>query len=152
MSVHLRRYTASDKSSVEHFEVFRDQAPFVEPILNILAMETGRDNFIIETDCLAVGFFQIDHLSGLQSVENHLELHEVSIDRRQQGNGYGKAFIEALPNFLKLEYSNWRGVCLTVNCLNKAAKRLYEHGGFTDIGELKLEGSSGPQFIMRRDL
>ena len=86
----------------------------------------------------------------MQSVETYLELHEVIIDWRHQGKKYGKAFVEILPSLLKAEYPNWRGVCLTVNCRNKEAKRLYEYGGFTDTGELKLDGPSGPQHIMRR--
>ena len=150
MSVQLRRYTSADKLIVGQFEVTSAQAPFVEPIQDTLAMGTDRDNFVIEGDGKPVGFFQIDHVSATQSVEAHLELHEVMIDRRHQGNAYGKVFVEALPRLLKAQYPDWRGVCLTVNCRNTKAKRLYERGRFTDTGELKLDGPSGPQHVMRR--
>ena len=152
MSVQLRRYTSADKPTVEQFEVTNAQAPFVEPIRDTLAMGAVRDSFVIEDDGEPVGFFQIDYASATQSVEAHLELHEVMIDRRHQGKSYGKAFVEALPSLLTAEYPDWRGVCLTVNCRNEKAKRLYEHGGFTDTGDLKLDGPSGPQYIMRREI
>ncbi|MBR46115.1 MAG: GNAT family N-acetyltransferase [Rhodospirillaceae bacterium] len=150
MSAQLRRYTSADKVTVEQFEVTSAQAAFVEPLRETLSMEMGRDNFVIEANGEPVGFFQIDHASATQCVEDHLELHEVSIDWRHQGKKYGKAFVEALPLLLNTEYPDWRGVCLTVNCRNEKAKRLYEYGGFTDTGELKLDGPSGPQHIMRR--
>ena len=150
MSAQLRRYTSADKSTVEQFEVTSAQAAFVEPLRETLATGADRDSFVIEADGEPVGFFQIDHASATQSVEAHLELHEVTIDWRHQGKKYGKAFVEALPRLLSAEYPDWRGVCLTVNCRNEKAKWLYEHGGFTDTGELKLDGPSGPQHIMRR--
>jgi len=150
MSVQLRRYTGVDKPTVEQFEVTSAQAAFVEPLRETLAMGAHRDCFVIEADGEPVGFFQIDHASATRSVEVHLELHEVTIDWRHQGKKYGKAFVEMLPQLLNAEYPDWRGVCLTVNCRNKKAKQLYEYGGFTDTGELKLDGPSGPQHIMRR--
>ena len=150
MSAQLRRYTSADKPTVERFEVTSAQAAFVEPLRETLAMAAERDNFVIEADGEPVGFFQIDHASATQCVKAHLELHEVTIDWRHQGKKYGKAFVESLPRLLNAEYPDWRGVCLTVNCRNDKAKRLYEHGGFTDTGELKLDGPSGPQYIMRR--
>jgi RimJ/RimL family protein N-acetyltransferase len=150
MSVQLRRYTGVDKSTVEQFEVTSAQAAFVEPLRETLAMGAHRDCFVIEADGEPVGFFQINHASATRSVEVHLELHEVTIDWRHQGKKYGKAFVEMLPRLLNAEYPDWHGVCLTVNCRNEKAKRLYEYGGFTDTGELKLDGPSGPQHIMRR--
>ncbi len=150
MSVQLRRYTIVDKPTVEQFKVTNAQAAFVKPLRQTLAMGTNRDCFVIEANDEPVGFFQIDHASAMQSVQAHLELHEVMIDWRHQGKKYGKAFVGMLPSLLNAEYSDWRGVCLTVNCRNKKAKRLYEYGGFADTGELKLDGPSGPQHIMRR--
>ena len=152
MSVQLRQYTSADKIIVEQFEVTNAQAPFVEPIQDTLAMGPDRDNFVIEANSEPVGFFQIDHASSTQCVKNHLELHEVMIDWRHQGKAYGKAFVEGLPRMLNTAYPDWRGVCLTVNFRNDKAKRLYEHGGFTDTGDLKLDGPSGPQHIMRREI
>lgn len=152
MSVRLRPYLSDDKTTVEQFEVAIEQAPFVEPVSETLATEHERDNYVIEVDGLPIGFFQVDHSSGLQCLDDHLELHEVLIDQSQQGKGYGKAFVEMLPDFLRIKYPGRRGVCLTVNCRNQSAKRLYELGGFANTGDLKLEGRSGPQFIMRRDL
>ena len=150
MSVQLRRYTSVDRPTVEQFKVTSAQTAFVEPLRETLAMEANRDCFVIEAYDEPVGFFQIDHVSEMQSLKAHLEVHEVMIDWRHQGKKYGKAFVEILPSFLNVEYPDWRGVCLTVNCRNEKAQRLYEYGGFIDTGELKLDGPSGPQHIMRR--
>lgn len=152
MQIRLRPYSLDDRVIVQTFEVTAEQAAFVVPISEALHSEQERDSFIIEADSLPVGFFQIDHSSGSQCVDDHLELHEVSIDRQQQGKGYGKYLMQSLPDFLRTIYPNWRGVCLSVNCRNDSAKRLYELGGFEDAGHLKLGGRSGPQFVMRRDL
>ena len=151
MTVQLRRFSSDDKPIVEQFKVAAEHRLFVDLVSETLASGHERDNFVIEVDNVPVGFFQIDHSSGSQTLDHHLELHEVLIDRNQQGHGYGRSFIEKLPDFLKSEYPGWQSVCLTVNCKNLSAKRLYELGGFADTGDLELGGRSGPQHIMRRD-
>lgn len=152
MTISLRRMQETDRPVIEKFTVQTEQTAYVEPLKETLANVEQRVNFVIDNDGIAVGFFQIDKSSGLQCVANHLELHEVSIDQSQQGKGYGKAFVAALPEFLQRGFPEQNGVCLTVNCRNHNAKRLYELGGFIDTGRLKQDGPSGPQYIMRRDL
>ncbi|MER8602097.1 GNAT family N-acetyltransferase [Mesorhizobium sp. M1339] len=126
------------------------QCAFVEPIGETLATTANqRENYVMDEEGLVVGFFQIDSTSGTQSVDNCLELHEVMIGRSHQGKGYGRQFAEALPEFLRSAYPTRSGVCLTVNCKNAAAKRLYELAGFAETGNVKAEGGSGPQYIMQ---
>jgi GNAT superfamily N-acetyltransferase len=149
----LRRILASDRSAVLGLSVTDPQAAFVEPIAETLSTTAlERDNFVIVAGGEVVGFFQIDCASDAQKIPDTLELHEVIIDAAHQGKGYGKAFVFALKEFLRREYPGWGAVCLTVNCKNKGAYRLYELGGFMDTGELYCEGRSGPQHVMRLDL
>ncbi len=148
--IKLRRYLTADRAAVLGLSVTGPQAAFVEPIAETLSTTAlQRDNFVIAADDGVVGFFQIDCSSGAQRIANALELHEVLVDASHQGKGYGKAFVFALKDFLRREYPVWDDVCLTVNCKNMGAYRLYELGGFTDTGELHLEGRSGPQHVMR---
>ena len=147
----LRRYLAADRPAVLGLSVTDPQAAFVEPMAETLSTTAlQRDNFVIAADDGVVGFFQIDCSSGAQRIANSLELHEVIVDASHQEKDM--AFVFALQDFLRREYPVWDDVCLTVNCKNMGAYRLYELGGFTDTGELYLEGRSGPQHVMRLDL
>ncbi len=153
MMVRLRKFLATDRSAVLGLAVTEGQAAFVEPLAETLSSAAPqRDNFVIEANGVVVGFFQIDSSSGMQKITNTLELHEVSIDAKHQGKGYGKAFTCTLKSFLQSEYPEWVAVCLTVNRANMSAYRLYQLGGFADTGELHLQGRSGPQHIMRLSL
>ncbi|CCV09246.1 putative GCN5-related N-acetyltransferase [Mesorhizobium metallidurans STM 2683] len=147
----FRKMVPADRPVVESLSVNEFQSAFVEPISETLATTVSqRENYVMDEEGRVVGFFQIDSTSGTQSVDNCLELHEFMIGRSHQGKGYGRRFAEALPEFLKSAYPTWTGVCLTVNCKNAAAKRLYELAGFVETGNVKAEGGSGPQFIMCR--
>ena len=149
----LRQLEDRDREAVESLTVSREQAAFVEPLAETLATTAReRDNYVMDAGGVVVGFFQIDCTSGRQCMSGCLELHEVCVDQARQGQGYGRAFVEALPVFLNETYPEWDGVCLTVNCRNESARRIYELGGFQATGELKREGRSGPQFIMHRKL
>lgn len=149
----LRRLEDDDRPVVAKLSVRSEQEAFVEPLPETLAATAmDRDNYVMEADGAVVGFFQIDSTSRTQCVPDCLELHEVCVDGSAQGQGHGRSFVEALPLFLRETYPGWDGVCLTVNCRNERAKRLYELGGFEATGELKEEGRSGPQFIMCRRL
>ncbi len=148
--IELRQFLTADRAVVLGLSVTGPQAAFVEPIAETLSTTAlQRDNFVIAADGAIVGFFQIACSSGAQKIANTLELHEVIVDASHQGKGYGKVFVFALKEFLRSEYPKWDAVCLTVNCKNKKAYRLYELGGFTDTGELYFEGRSGPQHVMR---
>jgi ribosomal protein S18 acetylase RimI-like enzyme len=140
----------SDRDAVLALSVTYKQSAFVEPLKETLSDDDPlRECFVIVADHAIVGFFQIDSTSGAQKIPGSLELHEVLVDVKHQGKGLGKAFVLSLKQFLKAEYPRSQSVCLTVNCKNKAAYRLYELGGFVDIGQIYSEGRSGPQHIMQ---
>lgn len=148
----LRRMKDSDRDHVAQLAVSVEQLVFVDPINDTLAAaDPERDCFVMTDAGTIVGFFQIDLASNLRTIPELLELHEVQIDARHQGKGYGKAFMSSLPALLLAEYPGSPGVSLTVNCKNLHAYRLYEFGGFQDTGDLYEGGRSGPQHIMRCD-
>jgi len=151
--VTLRKLRENDRVSVLGLAVTDSQSAFVEPLAETLSANAPRhDNFVITAGDDIVGFFQIDSTSGAQKIPGTLELHEVSIDARRQGKGFGRAFIVALRTFLQDAYPDAPAVCLTVNCRNRKAYRLYQLGGFEDTGDLHHEGRSGPQHIMLMSL
>ena len=149
----LRRMREEDRPSVLALTVTDDQAAFVDPAADTLAGSASwQDSCVIEADGTVVGYFQIDVSSGRQTVPGAIEVHEVFIDARHQGRGYGKVFARLLKPFLQQTYPEATLACLTVNCKNRHAYRLYAYGGFVDTGDPYHEGRSGPQHIMRMDL
>ncbi len=148
-----RSYNESDRKAVVAFVVTGKQTNYVEPLAETLST-TGlyRENYVIEVNGLIIGFFQIDSKTNNQCIPDHLELHEVIIDSKHQSQGYGKEFLKELFPFLKEQYPEAAGVCLTVNCKNHSAINLYLRSGFADTGMIKTEGRSGPQHVMKKDL
>jgi ribosomal protein S18 acetylase RimI-like enzyme len=145
----LRRMTAVDHAPVGALAVARDQLQFVDPMpLTLKTTALERDNFVIETDTDIVGFFQIDIRIPDYIRQPLLELCQVVIDKKYQGRGIGRRFIQHLPAFLNREYPSAPGVVLTVNCRNKMAHHVYAASGFHDTGEIFNGGPSGPQHIM----
>lgn len=149
----LRRIVDADNDQVLALRVHPDQSPFVEPIAETLDAETpSRDNHVIVSDDVIVGFFQID-TGNFRRFEDspalELELHEVIVDVSSQGQGIGRGFISALPDFLRDSYADWPCIALTVNCRNERAHTFYAKGGFADTGEVFAPGRSGPQHVMR---
>ena len=153
MSVTLRRFEESDRAAVRALAVTEDQQAFVTPIAETLAgLALRRDNYVIEAEGAVVGFFQIDRAAPGPALADHLELQEVTIDVHHQGKGHGRAFMAALPAFLRTGYPDWHQICLTVDFRNDPAFRLYRSVGFEDSGEITERGGGAPQRIMRKDL
>lgn len=149
----LRPMLEMDRPAVLQLEVADSQRSFVDPIGKALCANADRwDNHVVVLDGAIIGFFQIDAQSEGPRVPGQIELHEVRIDRRAQGNGYGKSFLKALGPYLVATYGNARDVCLTVNVRNPVAYSVYEAGGFVDTGAIYPHGGAGPQHIMTMPL
>ena len=63
-------------------------------------------------------------------------------------NRNAAAAIAGLKTYLLPRYPDRDRVWLTVNLANPAAIAVYRKAGFTDIGEIWLQGRAGPQMIM----
>jgi ribosomal protein S18 acetylase RimI-like enzyme len=62
-------------------------------------------------------------------------LHALQVDRRQQGRGFGKACLLALPAAALEAWSQIKGLELSVDTDNVAAMGLYLGLGWVDSGE-----------------
>ncbi|ROM79873.1 MULTISPECIES: GNAT family N-acetyltransferase [Pseudomonas] len=67
--------------------------------------------------------------------EHSATLHALQVDHRVQGQGYGKACLEALPAVARAAWPEIRGLELSVDADNAAAIGLYTRLGWVDSGE-----------------
>lgn len=153
LSFSLDRMSSAERDQVLQLRVDPSQMRFVEPIEETLSQENIlRESHVMLADGNVVGFFQIDTENEHRfeaALPKELELHEVIVDTKYQGRGYGAAFLEQLPLYVRTAYPGWDTLALSVNCLNERAHALYVRGGFSDTGEIFKLGQSGPQYVMR---
>lgn len=154
--IRIRKYSVADHSRVVSLQVHPEQTRYSGEIGEVL--ELARDHWlfhVIEVGSDIIGFFNLDtgyHRQYPFSREDEYGLRAFFIDRRFQGRGYGSAAIRALRPYLVLQFPGVSSLCLTVNCKNINAYKVYSHNGFTDSGELYHGGKAGPQHIMRMEL
>ena len=107
---------------------------------------------VIKQGNLIIGFFKLDIAYSASypfCPADGIGFRTFVIDQAQQGKGLGTIAVKSLFDYLKISYSSFTSVYLTVNFENPAARACYLKGGFEDIGEQYLGGSAGPQQIMR---
>ena len=145
-----------DEAEVLKLSVTETQKPYVGTIDEVFANLTPqRDCHVLEVGEDIVGFFIIDRAYAEQydfCEAGHLGFRAYFIDQHHQGQGYGKASVYLLHDYLMAEYPAYPAVVLTVNCRNGKARQLYLDGGFVDNGELYHGGAVGPQHILRMSL
>lgn len=61
-------------------------------------------------------------------------LHALQVDHRQQGRGYGKACLAALPQVARQAWPGIRQLMLSVDTGNVAAMHMYTRAGWVDCG------------------
>lgn len=138
-------------------EVQPDQIQFIDPVDKALSILTPSElAFVVQCNGKDVGFFTLrpsenDEVEQLRGA-NYCTLRSFMIDAREQGKGFASKALLQLPRLIGEHMSGIVRVGLTVNCRNKAAYALYKKCGFSDLGELYLGGSAGPQHIMNMDL
>lgn len=67
--------------------------------------------------------------------EHSATLHALQVDRQQQGRGFGKACLQALPAVARQAWPQIKGLELSVDADNVAAMGLYLAAGWVDSGE-----------------
>jgi len=67
--------------------------------------------------------------------EHSATLHALQVDRHQQGRGYGKVCLRALPAVAREAWPQIKGLELSVDAHNLAAMGLYLRAGWVDRGE-----------------
>lgn len=101
-----------------------------------------------------VGFcvldFGDDKLALTDNADSVL-LRSLSINPEFQGNGIGKSVMIVLDHFINEHFKDCNEIVLSVNERNDLAFQIYLKTGYIFEGK-KIEGRSGPQFVMFKNL
>lgn len=117
-----------------------------------LVSESQLFPILIGNEQAVVGFFCLSSFpttEGFTDNPKALLLRTLSTDERYRGQGYGKAGLLALNEFLPLNFPECDEVVLAVNHKNTLAQKLYRELGFEDTGK-RLIGPLGEQYVYRK--
>lgn len=145
MSARLVPYdslNAQQRQQVEAIEVHREQIKFsgdIHGALHTLLSKPGPGvkGFALLAEDVPVAFLLLKRPPALPAWadEHSATLHALQVDQRQQGKGYGKACLLALPAVAREAWPEIRGLELSVDADNTSAIGLYAKYGFVDSGE-----------------
>ena len=133
---------AVQQQQVSAIEVHPEQLPFCGDMycaLNSLLAKPspGVKGFALLADDIPVAFLLLKRPPCLPhwADEHSATLHALQVDRRQQGMGFGKACLQALPAVALEAWPQIKGLELSVDRENVAAMGLYLGLGWVDCGE-----------------
>ncbi|MBD8192680.1 GNAT family N-acetyltransferase [Pseudomonas fluorescens] len=133
---------AVQQQQVSAIEVHPEQLPFCGDMycaLNSLLAKPspGVKGFALLADDIPVAFLLLKRPPCLPhwADEHSATLHALQVDRRQQGMGFGKACLQALPAVALETWPQIKGLELSVDRENVAAMGLYLGAGWEDHGE-----------------
>lgn len=134
--------TAAQREQLDQLEILPEQLPFSGDIycaLNTLLVRPTADieGFVLLLDDQPVGFFMLKRGAFLPqwAAEGSATLHALQIDRRVQGQGLGKAFLQGLPEAVEKIWPDIKQLMLSVDAENLPALNLYISQGWIDTGE-----------------
>ncbi len=134
--------TAVQKQQVSALEVHPEQLPFCGDMyctLNSLLAKPspGVKGFALLAGDLPVAFLLLKRPPCLPhwADEHSATLHALQVDRRQQGRGFGKTCLQALPAVALEAWPQIKALELSVDTDNVAAMGLYLGLGWVDCGE-----------------
>lgn len=134
--------TAAQREQLDQLEILPEQLPFSGDIycaLNTLLVRPTADieGFVLLLDDQPVGFFMLKRGAFLPqwAAEGSATLHALQIDRRVQGQGLGKAFLQGLPEAVEKTWPDIKQLMLSVDAENLPALNLYISQGWIDTGE-----------------
>jgi len=151
---------------IKEIHVSSSQSSFISPPTKVLTLirEVGDTKinipFKIESSDQIIGFFTLNFFCPIAVQADPLyfggkkdcRLETFMIDERWQKQGFGKAAIREIREFLAKNHPQIKGLKLSVNFLNEGAKLFYKKCGFKDTGKVYEGGPAGPQHIYRLDL
>lgn len=133
---------AVQQQHVSTIEVHPEQLPFSGDMycaLNSLLAKPspGVKGFALLADDIPVAFLLLKRPPCLPhwADEHSATLHALQVDRRQQGRGFGKACLQALPAAALQAWPQIKALELSVDTDNVAAMGLYLGAGWVDSGE-----------------
>ena len=135
--------TALQQQQLNALEVHPEQLAFCGDIycaLNSLLVNPNPaaiKGFALLADDLPVAFLLLKRPPCLPhwASEHSATLHALQVDRQQQGRGFGKACLQALPAVARQAWPQIKGLELSVDADNVAAMGLYLAAGWVDSGE-----------------
>lgn len=133
---------AVQQQQVSAIEVHPEQLPYSGDMYcalnSLLARPSpGVKGFALLADDIPVAFLLLKRPPCLPhwADKHSATLHALQVDRRQQGRGFGKACLQALPAAAVEAWPQVRGLELSVDSENSAAMGLYLGAGWVDSGE-----------------
>ncbi|MGY4818813.1 GNAT family N-acetyltransferase [Pseudomonas chlororaphis subsp. piscium] len=101
------------------------------------APEPGIKGFALLADEVPVAFLLLKRPPFLPhwADPDTATLHALQVDHRVQGQGYGRACLQALPAAARQAWPEIKGLMLSVDADNQAAFNLYLKQGWVDSGE-----------------
>ncbi|AZD03940.1 GNAT family N-acetyltransferase [Pseudomonas chlororaphis subsp. chlororaphis] len=101
------------------------------------APEPGIKGFALLADEVPVAFLLLKRPPFLPywADPDTATLHALQVDQRVQGQGYGRACLQALPAAARQAWPEIKGLMLSVDADNAAAFSLYLKQGWVDSGE-----------------
>ena len=150
--------TAVQQQQLSALEVHPEQLPWCGDIycaLNSLLVNPHPNaikGFALLADNQPVAFLLLKRPPCLPhwADEHSATLHAFQVDRGQQGRGFGKACLQALPAAALLVWPQIKGIELSVDADNVAAMGLYLAAGWVDDGEA-YKGRIGYERRLRWD-
>ncbi|EZP63320.1 MULTISPECIES: N-acetyltransferase [unclassified Pseudomonas] len=134
--------TAVQRQQASAIEVHPEQLPFCGDMycaLNSLLAKPspGVKGFALLADDIPVAFLLLKRPPCLPhwADAHSATLHAFQVDRRQQGRGFGKACLQALPAAAIETWPQIKALELSVDTDNVAAMGLYLGAGWVDSGE-----------------
>lgn len=134
--------TAVQQQQLSALEVHPEQLPFCGDMYCALNALLAKPNpsvkgFALLADDTPVAFLLLKRAPCLPhwADEHSATLHALQVDRRQQGRGFGKACMQALPLAALEAWPQIKGLELSVDADNVAAMGLYLGAGWLDCGE-----------------
>lgn len=123
-------------------QVHPEQRPYcgdIDCALNTLLVNPspGVKGFALLADDAPVAFLLLKRPPCLPhwADEHSATLHALQVDRRVQGQGLGKACLQALPTAARQAWPQIQALELSVDSTNTAAMALYVQQGWVDSGE-----------------
>lgn len=140
--VNYQALTATQRQQLEQLEVLPEQLPYSGDIycaLNTLLVRPSLDiaGFVLLVSDEPKGFFLLKRGDCLPhwAQQGSATLHALQVDRRVQGKGLGKAFLQAMPEAIRLTWPDVQQIMLSVDADNRPALNLYKGLGWVDTGE-----------------
>jgi len=149
-TIELVHFSEDYVDVLHDFDLPEEQSQFTALPKEISIEMVGQYPIVILSDNVPVGFFVLhatERVKEYSSNPNAMLLTALSIDHKQQGNGYAKKGMLALSDFIKREFKECHEVVLVVNHKNIPAQNLYLKVGFVDHGERRM-GPIGEQIVM----